>query len=60
MDWLTDEILFYAGAAAAGSSIILAVIYALLAQVSKTRLNYRLEKEYGRDDYRKSKNKKKG
>lgn len=47
MDWFTDEILFYGGIVVAAGSFFTAVIYFLISQIRKVRLNARLDIEYG-------------
>lgn len=47
MDWLTDEILFYGGAAAAVSSLVLAIVYLIVSHIHRSHLDLQLEKEYG-------------
>lgn len=46
---MTDEILFYGGAAFALVSLITAVIYFSISQIRKVRLNAQLDKEYGEE-----------
>ncbi len=47
MDWLTDEMLLYGGAAAVGGSLLLSFLYFCFSQITKTRLRARLGTEYG-------------
>lgn len=47
MGWLTDEILFYGGMAAAGGALAAALIYCVLSHIGMIRLCARLEAEYG-------------
>lgn len=47
MEWVTDEILFYGGMAAAGCILAAAIIYLCISQIGIVRLNARLDSEYG-------------
>lgn len=50
MDFITDEVLFYGGAAAAALSLAAAFLYVCIAQVKRIRLNARLDEEYGKEE----------
>lgn len=47
VDWFTDEILFYGGIVVAAGSFFTAVVYFLISQIRRVRLNARLDIEYG-------------
>lgn len=47
MEWITDELLFYGGMAAAGFSMLAMILYLCISQIKKVRLNARLDAEYG-------------
>lgn len=49
MDWLTDEILFYGGAAVTVSLLVLAIVYVIGSHIYRLHLNLQLEKEYGEE-----------
>lgn len=60
MDFITDEVLFYGGAAAAALSLAAAFLYACIAQVKRIRLNARLDGEYGKEDRKDGEKRKRG
>lgn len=47
MEWMTNELLFYGGMAAAGGSLLALILFLCISQVKKVRLNARLDAEYG-------------
>ena len=47
MEWLTDELLCYGGAALAGITMTAAVLYLLISKIQFLRLESRLDHEYG-------------
>lgn len=47
MEWITNELLFYGGIAAAGCSLFAMVFCLCIFQIKKVRLNARLDAEYG-------------
>ncbi len=53
MDWLTNEILFYGGIAAAIASLAAALLYFCITQIKKVRLDARLDAEYGERTHKK-------
>lgn len=48
MEWLTDELLFYGGMAAAVSTAIISLLYFCVWKVRKAHLDARLDEEYGK------------
>ena len=47
MEWISDELLFYGGMAAAGCSLLAMILSLCMFQIKKVRLNARLDAEYG-------------
>lgn len=47
MEWISDELLFYGGMAAAGCSLLAMILYLCISQIKKVRLSARLDAEYG-------------
>ncbi len=47
MSWLTDEILFYGGIIGMALAIVLMILYFLISQLRRVKLNVKLDAEYG-------------
>lgn len=47
MEFITDEMLFYAGIASAGCAFLMLIVYGCISQVKKIRLKACLDAEYG-------------
>lgn len=58
MNWLSNEILFYGGAAAAIFSVAAAFVYFCFSRISAVRLNAKLDAEYGEKGKKKKRYKK--
>lgn len=47
MEWITDELLFYGGMAAAGCAALALILCLCISQIKKVWLSARLDIEYG-------------
>lgn len=47
MDWLTNEMILYAGIVITAISLVTLIVYFSIAKVRKIRLNAQMDKEYG-------------
>ena len=50
MSWLTDEILFYGGIIGMEGAIMLTILYFLISQIRRVKLNVKLDVEYGKKE----------
>lgn len=50
MNWITDEMLFYGGIAAAGGSLLASIVCFAAFKIQKIRLDSQLDEEYGKEN----------